>query len=67
MRANVLVDAGALIAILNRNDARHRRCTSVFPLLRIPLVTSEAVLAELFHLLGDSPAGMEKVWTLSSW
>jgi predicted nucleic acid-binding protein len=33
-----------------------------FAQLRLPLVTSEAVLAELFHLVGDSRQEMEAAW-----
>jgi predicted nucleic acid-binding protein len=34
----------------------------VFPQLRLPLLTSEAVLAELFHLVGDSRREIEAAW-----
>lgn len=35
-----------------------------FEQLRLPLVTSEAVLTELFHLVGDSRHEMEAAWRL---
>lgn len=53
--AEGLADTGALLALLDRDDAWHRRCVEAFEALRLPLITSEAVLTELFHLLGDVP------------
>jgi predicted nucleic acid-binding protein len=35
-----------------------------FEQLRLPLMTSEAVLTELFHLVGDSRHEMEAAWRL---
>jgi uncharacterized protein len=33
-----------------------------FKQLRLPLLTSEGVLTELFHLLGDNRSEMESAW-----
>ncbi len=49
---NVLADTGALLAFLDRKDRWHRVCVSTLSQLSLPLVTSEAVLTELFHLVG---------------
>lgn len=46
-----LADTGALLALLDRSDRWHVRCAKAFAELRLPLATSAAVLAELFHLL----------------
>jgi predicted nucleic acid-binding protein len=35
---------------------------AAFRQIRLPLMTSEAVLTELFHLVGDSRAAMESAW-----
>lgn len=62
-RPHGLVDTGALIALLRRDDRWHRRCTETFTTLALPLATSAAVLTELFHLL----AGVHEhaaAWTL---
>jgi predicted nucleic acid-binding protein len=48
-----LADTGALLAYLDRSDRWHDRCRAAFAELRLPLVTSTAVLTELFHLVGD--------------
>ncbi len=64
MIANALVDTGALLALLDRTDRWHRVCIAAFDRIRLPLATSEAVLTELFRLVGDSRHGMEAVWRL---
>jgi len=60
--ANALIDTGAILALLDRTDLWHEPCVEAFHQLRLPLLTSEAVLAELFHLVGDSRAEMEAAW-----
>jgi len=62
MPANALIDTGAMLALLDRNDRWHSVCAAAFRQLRLPLLTSEAVLTELFHLVGDSRADMEATW-----
>src|ERR1039458_4967889 len=62
MTANALIDTGAILALLDRTDRWHRICVDAFDQLRLPLVTSEAVLTELFHLVGDSRHEMEAAW-----
>jgi len=64
MSGNALIDTGALLALLDRTDRWHRICTETIQQLRLPLITSEAVLTELFHLVGDSRAEMEGAWKL---
>lgn len=62
MPANALIDTRAILALLDRNDRWHQPCSAAFRQLRLPLLTSEAVLTELFHLVGDSRAEMEAAW-----
>ncbi len=64
MTANALIDTGAILALLDRTDRWHRICVDAFEQLRLPLITSEAVLTELFHLVGDSRHEMEAAWRL---
>lgn len=64
MSARALIDTGALLALLDRTDGWHRACAEAFQQLRLPLATSEAVLTELFHLIGDSTYEMEAAWRL---
>jgi predicted nucleic acid-binding protein len=62
MSGDALIDTGAILALLDRSDRWHGVCVEVFRQLRLPLLTSEAVLTELFHLVGDSRAEMEAAW-----
>lgn len=62
MQANALIDTGAILALLDRSDRWHRICVETFSSLRLPLITSEAVLTGLFHLVGDSRQEMETTW-----
>ena len=62
MRVNALVDTGAILALLDRSDRWHRLCVETFSSLHLPLLTSEAVLAELFHLAGDERREVEGAW-----
>jgi len=60
--ANALIDTGAILALLDRSDRWHHVCVDAFRQLRLPLLTSEAVLTEVFHLVGDSRQEMEATW-----
>src|SRR5258708_38480686 len=64
MDGNALIDTGAILALLDRRDRWHQVCVDAFRQLRLPLLTSEAVLTELFHLVGDSRVEMEAAWKL---
>jgi predicted nucleic acid-binding protein len=57
-----LIDTGAILAVLDRDDRWHRRCVDALASLRLPLATSDAILTELFHLLGDDPRTVEAGW-----
>jgi len=62
MPANCLVDTGAVLACLDRDDRWHRLCRDAFVQLRMPLMTSTAVLTELFHLAVSRRIEKEVVW-----
>lgn len=55
MAANVVVDAGFLVALLSRRDWHHEWAKAQALALPPPWQTCEAVLSETFHLL-RSPA-----------
>jgi len=59
---SALADTGALLAYLDRRDRWHAACREAFLDLRLPLVTSTAVLTELFHLVGDDPREVRAAW-----
>jgi uncharacterized protein len=54
MAANVLVDAGFLVALLSRRDANHRWAAEQISRLAPPWNTCEAVLSETCYLLGGT-------------
>ena len=62
MPVSALIDTGAILAILDRKDHWHQKCTDAFRQMRLPLLTSQAVLTELFHLTGDDRNEMEAAW-----
>jgi hypothetical protein len=62
--AHALIDTGAILALLDATDRWHPVCVESFQQLRLPLLTTEGVLTELFHLLGDSRHEMESAWKL---
>src|SRR5436190_12859383 len=62
MAASILADTGAILAILDRDDGWHRRCVEALKRISLPLLTSEAVLTELFHLIGDRSYEVERTW-----
>jgi len=52
MAKSVLVDAGFIIALLNRRDANHRWAAGEALRLPPPWRSCEAALSEAYHLLG---------------
>jgi uncharacterized protein len=52
IRANGLIDTGAILALLDSQDRWHQRCVEAYRSMRVPLATSAVVLTELFHLVG---------------
>ncbi len=62
MHAGALVDTGGILALLDRDDRWHVPCAASFQKLRLPLLTSEAVLTELFHLVGENWREVDAAW-----
>lgn len=57
----VLVDAGALIALLDRGDRHHDACVAALGATTDALVTVWPAVTEAMHLLADTPPGQEAV------
>jgi hypothetical protein len=51
-----------LLAYLDRTDSWHQPCREAIRQFRLPLATSNAVLTELFHLLGDDAREVDVAW-----
>lgn len=64
MRPRGLIDTGAILGLINAEDPWHRRCAEAFSSLPLPLATSAAILAELFHLIGPRPRAYAAAWDL---
>ena len=54
MSDDVLIDAGPLVALIDRADDWHQRCRHAFEALDAPLLTVWPALAEASHLLRSS-------------
>jgi predicted nucleic acid-binding protein len=54
--ARALVDTGAVVALINRDDRYHRAAVDWFQRFRGELLTTEAVVTETAYVLAASPA-----------
>lgn len=63
MRPRGLIDTGAILALLDRDDRWHEPCERAFRSVPLPLATTSAVLCELFHLVGDDKRAVKVAWT----
>lgn len=62
MAVDALIDSGAVVAILDKTDPWHQLCRDALRHLHLPLLTSEAVLTEVFHFVGEAQSKMEAAW-----
>jgi predicted nucleic acid-binding protein len=60
----VLVDAGPLVAFLDKREVHHAWAVEQFRALRPPLLTCEPVLAETFHLVARLRDGGRRFFEL---
>jgi uncharacterized protein len=57
----VLLDTGAIVALLDRSEKFHAACAASVRELRVPLITCEAVIAESCYLLRGMRGAAEAV------
>jgi predicted nucleic acid-binding protein len=57
-----LIDAGAIVAIVNADESWHDACLEALASVQMPLLTTEAVLTELFHLIFARSLSLERAW-----
>jgi uncharacterized protein len=63
---DTLIDAGPLLATINRNDNRHAESAALLRSLDYSFYTTLAVITEAMHLLGrhTGPPGQAALWRL---
>jgi len=57
----ILVDTGPLVALFDPQDAQHERCVKTLKGIKEPLVTTNPVLTEAFHMLGPASIGSNRL------
>jgi predicted nucleic acid-binding protein len=59
-----LIDTGAIIALIDRSDGWHISCVEAYNNNRLPLLTTEAVLTEVFYLAERDVLDARGFWRL---
>jgi uncharacterized protein len=60
----ILMDAGPLVALVDRSDEHHTRCVNAFKGIREPLATVWPAFAEAMYLVSDLPRAQEALWEM---
>ena len=62
----ILVDAGPLVALIDRGEPDHERCVETLSSLAAPMVTTWPALTEAMYLLGSAGGwkAQEALWKL---
>ncbi len=57
-----LIDTGVMLAAVEDDDHWHSVCLDALNSIHLPLLTTEAVLTEFFHLASRNPNSIQKAW-----
>lgn len=60
----ILVDAGPMVALVDRGDQHHEACRAAMQEIEEPLATVLPALTEAMYLLSDVPNGQVALWAL---
>jgi predicted nucleic acid-binding protein len=60
----VLIDAGPLVALIDRGDEQHDRCVEALREIRDPLITVWPAFTEAMYLLGPSWQAQAALWEM---
>jgi len=58
------MDAGPLVALVDRSDEHHKRCVDAFKSIREPLATVWPAFTEAMYLVADLPRAEEALWEM---
>lgn len=64
MKRQVILDAGPIVALLNKNDQFHAWAHAQFGRFVPPALTCEAVITEAWHVLRHYPMGQRSILKL---
>ena len=59
-----LIDTGFILSLIDGDESWHHPCVQAYNRTRLPLLTTEAVLTEVFHLARRSSLDPRGVWQL---
>jgi hypothetical protein len=59
-----LIDTGCILALIDLDERWHHACVDAYNRTRLPLLTTEAVLTEVFHLARRNSVNPRGIWQL---
>ena len=60
----ILVDAGPLVALMDRRDQHHSACVEALRSIKVRMVTTWPVITEAMYLLIDLPVAQQGLWEM---
>jgi uncharacterized protein len=62
MAPAALIDTSVIVAIVNASDSHYQECLAALASVRMPLLTTEAVLTEFFYLIESRSLNLNAAW-----